>query len=239
VRVIINDKEYRLPSSLSEITLTQRIGFQRDHGDLLNEMYNSIKDIKDEDEREIEFVHFQLEQAARSIAYFTGLPVESVKTSEHIDTLINIYFSSIKRVFEDEQKEINNPEYEFVWRNEEWVLHPPELKNGAKMAFGEFIESKQIVQDMIGLGKNRWECLIPLCTIFLRKKDEEYEESFMFEGSERKALMEQLPLNIALQVGFFLNNSLSSYVTTFQSSSLQGLKELGNTPRTISRILAG
>lgn len=219
MRLQINNKEVNIPSSLSEITLRQRIDYQSVHGDLLAEMQKSILETKDDEIRELELIELQFERMFRTVSFFTGFSVESLKESEYVDTLFNIYISSIDRVFEDEQQEWKDMKYDFVWEGEEWELHTPELKNGDRMTFGEFIDSKQMIQSMVGLGRNRWECLVPLCAIFLRKKGEPYKESFLYEDSERLRLMENLPLDIALQVGFFLSSSLTIFRKTFQSFS--------------------
>lgn len=184
-------------------------------------MEKSVEAIEDELERELELNILNLEKMFRSMAFFTNCTVEALKDEQFVGHIVNIYVSSLDLVFKDEQRVIEIPEYKFVFKGEEWEIHEPELKHGDRMKFGEFIDSKQTIQNMIALGKNRWECLIPLCAIFLRKVGEEYEESFLYEGSDRQELMKELPLDIALHVGFFLSGSLSTLAATFQSSNLQ------------------
>lgn len=232
MRIWINDTWHNLPSTLSEITLKQRIDFQITHGNLLDEMQKSILEIKDEDERELEIANFQIEKMYRSISFFLNIDLDALKNSEFIDQIVHAYVSSLDLVLREEQEIIENPVYEFTWNKEEWVLSHPELTYGHKMKFGEFIDSKQMIQDMINLGKSRWECLIPLAAIFLRKSGEQYEASFLHEGSDRLKLMESLPLNIALQVAFFLTNSLSMFINSSQFSFLQELKEQENLSKT-------
>lgn len=219
MKILINDKEVIFPSSLGEMTLKQRIEFQNTHGDLLETMYKSIQEIEDPDDQEIELAEFRIEAAIRGVSFFTGISVEDLKQAESLNKLLTYYTSSLAVVFEEENKLLENPKTEFTWRGEAWHLHVPELKNGDKLTFGEFIDSKQIIQNMVKLGKNRWECLIPLAAIYLKKEGEIYQESFLYEGSERLALMEELPMDIALHVGFFLSNSLSLFIQTFQSST--------------------
>lgn len=221
MRLRINDKDCVIPSSLEEITLKQRIDFQREHGDLLDEMYKSIMEIEDESEQQLELIQWNLEKMFRTVSFFTGFDIESLRQSEFVDDIFGIYMTTMEQVFEDERQIEQFAEYNFVWNHEEWEIHQPELKNGSKMTFGEFIDSKQIVQDMVNLGKNHWECLVPLCAIYLRKKNEAYKESFLHADSERLQLMESLPLSIALQVGFFLSSSLSMLAKLFPSSTLQ------------------
>lgn len=211
MRVQVNGEWRVLPSDLSEITLGQRIAFQAEHGDLLNQMALSIGEMEDELDREIELAQLVLERAFRTVAFFLGTTVEALKESEFVDEVLRLYLATMQQVFDSEQQEELTPRYSFAWNQEEWELSVPELKNGSRMTFGEFIDSKQVIQDMVGLGKNRWECLLPLCAIYLRRVGEDYQESFLYEGSERLELMRSLPLDIALQVGFFLSSSLNMF----------------------------
>lgn len=224
MRLLLNDNWVTIPSDLSEITLGQRIDFQLEHGNLLHEMYKSIIEMEDELEKELELGQWHFEKIYRTMAFFLNATLEAVKESEHIEKIFGLYTTSMDLVFQQEQEEYDYPQLEFIWNDEEWVIEAPELKNGHKMMFGEFIDAKQIVQDMVGLSKSKWECMLPLCAIFLRRRGEAYQESFVHEGSERLALMRELPLNIALQVGFFLSCSLDIYRTTFLSSLTAGLK---------------
>jgi len=211
MRVQLNGETVVIPSSLSEITLKQRIEFQAQYGDQLDAMLKSILEIEDPDEKEIELTQFQIERMVRTVAFFLNTTVDALKESQSLDQIANLYYPNLSLLLEEENI---TPKYEFEWIDSKWHLHVPELKNGHKMTFGEFIDSKQIIQDLLGLSKNKWECLIPLCAIFLRKEGEEYQESFLYEDSDRLKLMETVPLDIAIQVGFFLSNSLNTFIKT-------------------------
>ncbi len=238
MRVIINGKEAILPSSLREITLGQRIDFYEQHGRELDEMAASLTEMPDGPEKELEIAHFQFEKMFRTVAFFTNTSTEDLKQSEFVDTIANIYFASLAVIMEDEAS--LEPEKEFVWNNETWELHPPELKHGSHMTFGEFIDAKQMVQDMADLGRGKWESLLKLCAIFLRKKGEPYDESFMYEESERMQLMRSLPMDIALQVGFFLLGSMSLFISSFQSSTqAEYPEEAAHTPKSTLPAGAG
>lgn len=226
-----------MPSSLREITLKQRIDFQNEHGNILDEMLKSILEIKDDNDRELELLQFQFEKMYRTFAFFAGTTPEAVKESEHLDHIANIYFSCLQ-VLTEQENELTL-EHEFVWNSEEWLLQAPELKNGDKMTFGELIDSKQIVQDMMRLGKSQWEAMLPLCAIYLRKKDEVYQENFLYDDSDRLKLMESLPMDIALQVGFFLSSSLNMYRNISLSSSHPELSQAEKQLRNILRTSVG
>lgn len=234
MELIINGQSVQFPTSLSEITLKQKIDFQEQHGNTLAEMAKSISDMPDSLEKELEMAQFHYEQMFRTMSFFSGFSIEELKASEFIDKMSGIHFAAIDALLMQEQE---LPfEQEFTWKGEIWTLASPELKNGDKLTFGEFIDSKQIIKTMIDLGKNRWECLIPLAAIFLRKQNEAYEESFLYENSERLKLMEELPLDIALQVGFFLTSSIHMLANTFQYSLSQELKMPESTPQNTLKL---
>lgn len=224
MQISINNTWITIPSSLSEITLKQKIDFQKQYGDSLLEMAKSIHDMPDGFEKELEMTQFQVEQMFKTMAFFCNCTEQALKESEFIDKIAGIYYSCLSQL--NEQNELLELQQSHVWNEEEWFIDHPELKNGDRMTFGEFIDAKQIIQDMVNVGNNRWECLLPLCAIFLRKKGEAYDESFLFEDSERLKLMQTLPFNIALNVGFFLTSSLNMYIEAFRFSPNQEQKEV-------------
>lgn len=215
MQVKLNDKTVTFPSSLSEITLGQRIDLHETHGRLLDQMLESIMKMPDDTEREIELLGFHFERMFRTFAFFAGTTVEAVKESEFINDVAQIYNMGLALIFQEETNMVQ--QHEFLFKDEVWTLAPPHLKHGDKMSFGEVIDSKQIVKDMLDLGRGRWEALQRLCVIYLRKGPEQYQEEFMYDGSERMELMRELPLSIALQVGFFLKNLMNFYlgISTF------------------------
>jgi hypothetical protein len=232
MRVELNDKVIILPSSLSELTLGQRIAFHNQYGRELDEMLQSILAMDDTMERDLEFVHFQYEKMFRTFAFFANTTPEALKESAFIDDIARIYHASLSLLFEDEQQ--LEPQQEFSWKGELWELQPPQLSNGSRIKFGEFIDSKQLIKDMMDLGKGKWEYMRPLAAIYLRKKGEAYQEEFLFEDSERLRMMNDLPMDMALQVGFFLTTSMNTYLNTLLSSKSPELKtQVNSVPSTL------
>lgn len=237
MRIILNGEEKNIPSALSEFSLGQRIAFQEKHGNQLDEMAKSINDMPEGPEKELEALEFTFVKMFRSFSFFTGVPVEVLEESEFLDTIANVYYASLQQLFEEELgMELKQ---DFVWKGEEWEIAAPQLKHGDRMQFGELIDSKQVVKDMIELGKNRWEYLLPLCAIYLRKKGEAYNKEFLYEGSERLELMNDLPMDIALHVAFFLSTTANIFMSTLQSFSLPELKVAESTARPTSSATAG
>jgi hypothetical protein len=217
MRLQINDTEVVFPSSLSEFTLGQRIDFYNQYGRQLDDMMLSTLSMEEGFEKEMELMHFQFEKMFRTFAFFAGTTPEALQESEFINDIANIYHANLAALLDDEQAIDLKTEY--VWNGEIWELHIPELKNGSKMKFGEFIDSKQLIKDMADLGAGKWESMLHLCAIYLRRQGEEYQDSFLYENSDRIELMRSLPMDIALSVGFFLSSSVNSYMNTLLFST--------------------
>jgi hypothetical protein len=237
MKVTINDTEVLFPSSLQEITLGQRIDFYVMYGKELEAMHKSILEMEDELEKDIELIELHSKKMVRTFAFFAGITPEVVEESGFMDNIAAVYHSCLQSLFDDELTE--DPQRSFTWKGEVWQIHQPELKHGSKMTFGELIDSKQIIQDMADTEKGRIESLLPLCAIYLRKEGEAYQESFMYEDSERLQLMRELPMNIALQVGFFLTSSTNTYWNTSRFSANQGSREVASIQRSTLRIGVG
>jgi hypothetical protein len=204
MKIYINDTEITIPSSKEDITLSQRIAFDREHGNLLGKMMESITAMEDETEKRIEWMEFHSEKMFRVFSFFTNIPVDVLRECDFIEQVAEIYHSTLMPLIEyAEPKEKKN---EFSFNNETWVLPGAELKHGDKTSFGEIIDCKQRVCDMAEMEMSLAEMLLPVSAIYLRKKNEEYQEEFLYEGSERLALLEKLPMSIVEQVAFFLNS---------------------------------
>jgi hypothetical protein len=230
--VLLNNKKRTFPSSLSEFTLGQRISFDNQYGYELEKMRVSIAEMEEGPLREIEAGHFYFEKMFRTVAFFLNCTVESLKESSFINEIGGIYNSCLAVLFEEQ--DTMEPVYSFQWNGEEWNIAAPELKNGDDMSFGEFVDSKQIVKDMVELGKGKWEYMLPLCAVYLRKKGEPYQEEFLFEDSERLKQMEKLPMDIAMQVGFFLISTQNIYLSTSKSFGSPEQREQEDIPKVIS-----
>ena len=224
MQVQINGEWINFPSSLHEITLGQRLKFHEQYGKQLDEMMKSIIEMPDGDEKDIEVLQFNLEQMYKTFAFFANCTEEAVKENEFIDKIAAIYHTCLSKMF-DESESIEL-ESEFEWNGEIWTISHPEIKNGHSMTFGEFLDAKQVVQNMVGLSKNRLECLVPLSAIFFRKKGEAYNQAFLYDDSERQQLMLNLPLDYAMQVGFFLKDALNMYIKASQSLENQESNQL-------------
>jgi hypothetical protein len=205
----LNDQPITLPESL---TLGQRIEFEQLYGGELAMMAKNILEMEDELEKDIELMQFQYEKAIRIFSFFTCVTLEAIRESDFEEQVYANYDRYLAPLFEDSEPETQQTE--FTWQGETWVLSKPELKHGSSMQFGEVIDAKQVVKDKIENGAGLWEYMLPVCCIYLRKQGEDYDDMFLYEGSERMELMKSLPVDIAMHVIFFFASSTSSYKIT-------------------------
>lgn len=199
------DKEYKYPNTLSDITIGQRIAFD----DLYGNSYKKQDDPIDEVAQTMLF-------AVQAFSFFTGIDLETVKEEFDLGQVMNVYNVSLTMLLGEESEIQLRDVYEF--NGEEWVIASPDLTPDSKITFNEFVTSKEIVRQMEQLGKGRWHSLPYLCAIYLRHKDEPFDESKM---TERVELMKTLPLDIALAVGFFLTDSMNIFLKSLLSSKNQ------------------
>lgn len=221
--IILNDKTIILPSTLSEITIGQRIRFHEQHGVYLDELFEKAQLSDNETDRQLETVSYNYERMLRVFAFFAGIDVEDLNESEFIDVIAVVYYNRLEALWEDKYPEAQQTEFDF--KEEKWYLSEPVLSNGSLMSFGEFIDAKQLVKDMMDAKAGKWMIVKYLAAIYLRRKDEAYKEDFLYPTSERLKLMEELPMDIAQQVDFFLSSTTSFSTLISKSSGSQGLKE--------------
>jgi hypothetical protein len=230
MKVKINGQVYNLTASLGAVTLQQRIDFDKQYGKDLRKQVMKILEIKDELQKEIEFTEYHCKLACQSLSFFAGIPID-VAYNTAIEEVLALYHQVMKGYADDynwQEKEFEL-KHEFGWKDAIWVVAPPELTHESKMTFGELITAKAAVQNMMQLGDEKWEALLPLCCIYFRKKDEKFSEEFLNESNERYQLLKTLPLEYALHVAFFLKGSQRTWLNTFLSSRKEGDREPAET----------
>jgi hypothetical protein len=80
MQVQINDKTFTFPSSLSEFTLGQRIDFQEQYGNELDEMLKSIIEMPEGIDKDLEVAWRLLSSHLRNVSeHSASLPVSILK----------------------------------------------------------------------------------------------------------------------------------------------------------------
>jgi hypothetical protein len=213
-------KTYTLPVTLNQITVRQKIEFDRLYRDRINEMYQNVfKGVDGEDFEEMDEIEtslFKVNIAVFNISFFTGIPLEQVETEMDIDDIMMLYYACIHQLYE-EQEDIELQE-SYYFKDALWMIEPPYLNNESKTTFNQLITSKQVIKQMQELSLGKYEAVPYLAAIYLKQEDEEFSEDWLKEGSERLELMYELPMNIANAIAFFLQSSMHSYLKTLAFS---------------------
>ena len=210
------DNEYNFPTSLSQITLRQRIEFESLYGQIIKELQDEI--FKEDEVDAIDISVMNVSIASMNVSFFSGIPLEEVQNNISIDDVMMIYNSCFSLLYQ-QQEEIELQE-EYLWNDEFWRIGIPELSFESTITFNELITSKQVVKQMHELGAGNWESILYLAAIYLRKEDEVFKEEWLKPGSERTEMMYELPMDIAVAIGFFLQSSMNTYLKNFQYSAV-------------------
>lgn len=220
MKITIEGIQYRIPASLMDITLAERVEFDNQHGKELKKKLSAITEMKDTVEREMEFTDYHLQLACKTLSFFGKIPLEIVENTQ-IEEVLAIYHHTMRGYSDD--VDFLNKEFElvheFYWKDETWVIAAPILKHDSIMTFAEFLDAKQSVKNLYELGDEKWGALVNLACVYFRKKGEDYQTAFISEDGERYKLMQTLPLMYALHVGFFLKGLMALYRQTYHSSS--------------------
>lgn len=211
MQFVFKDTTYTIPTSLAQITLAQRIGFEEQYGKQISERETAIAAMDEGADKQIEQTMYHMELLCNSFAFFSGIEIAEVK--EHIDLteLCNVFLPCFRQLFE-QQEEIGL-QTTYLWNDEIWELASPELDYNSTMSFNEFLTAKQVIKSLHDLGEGNWTALQYLCAIFFRKKEEAFEEHFATPESERFKLIRTLPMDIALGVAFFLSASSKAWLS--------------------------
>jgi hypothetical protein len=210
-----NEQDYTLPSSLADITLQQRINFDALYGAELNATKTVINAMPDDSEKQVEQFIFLADSACKTFAFFTGLDLETIRTTMECRQVINVYLANLQALLTEEYSQDLLPSYTF--NGEEWVIAPPtEQTDMSGIKFSEFQMMKSVILDLVALGDENWQVLPNLCALYLRKEGETAADALTKDG-ERKELFQTLPLDIALAVGNYIKSTILLYIDTLKA----------------------
>jgi hypothetical protein len=128
------------------------------------------------------------------------------------------HYRIIRDLLRDSENETYVLNKDIEWKGDVWSIRDWKVTPSSSFTFNELLTSKEAARQIHSLGKGKWEALPYLCAVFLRKKGEHFSDSLVMEGSERLAMMQELPMSIAVQVAFFLSVGVNIFQTTFQYS---------------------
>ena len=225
MQILIDKTPYSIPFDLHNISIGDYIRYHTEYGRDLDKELDAIVAndyLKlfngDEDEasinRQIDLDNHLDKEALCWVSFWCK--IELWQTMEHKGIQDLLYAYRVMRFqLKDQEEKIKELPLDFEWEGQQWVIDDFVVDPSSGMSFNEIITSKEAIRQLTSLGKGKWDAMPYLCSIFLRKKDEAFQDEFIREGSERLTLMQQLPMDHALTVGFFLNTCVSIWKKTF------------------------
>jgi len=211
----INGIPHNVPSDLSQVPLGRFVEYYDKYGRSLDEELKNIFESDKEDfEKEIDFDLHIDKEALSWHSFWTGFDFFQSKDIELTDILLQ--YRILRGLLKDSENESRDFPMIVDWNEEQWQIQDFRVTPGSTMTFNEIITGKEVVRQITKLGQGKWEALAYLCCIYLRKKDEPFNDDFM---ESRMELMNSLPLSIAMAVAFFLNSSISIFRRHLVSST--------------------
>jgi len=209
------------PEGQHEVTLQDAITFYDQYGLELANRAKEIDELEDGLTKELEAIRIGVDQAFSLISLFSGHTIETLHN--HLSIYHAMAFSKEKL-----EHLLNSTDegfkLQFTHKGETLFLQEPSLTPKSKCEFGEIIDSKVMIQNIVEEKKSRWEMLLYVAAIFLRREGEPYSEEFIFDDSGRLNIYRLLPLDIAIQIGAWydsFNQYLYDYFPVFHDSEVK------------------
>ncbi|MCZ2085368.1 MAG: hypothetical protein LC112_13960 [Flavobacteriales bacterium] len=212
----INGTLHNVPSDISEVTVGKFAEYYDKYGRALDEELVAIfENQTDQDLLELDLQQHIDKEALSWYTFFTGYNFFESKDIELTDVLIQ--YRILRTLLKESETKSRDFPHDADWMDAKWRIQDFRVQPGSTMTFNEVITSKEVVRQITKLGKGKWDALIYLCCIFFRKVDEPFADELT--SGERFKLIEQLPLNYAMSVAFFLNSSIRIFRQHLVSST--------------------
>jgi len=213
--VAINGVQHNVPSDISQVSLGRFVEYYEKYGRQLDEELMAIfESDKDDFEKEIDFELHIDKEALSWYSFFTGF---NFFESNEIDlTDILLQYRITRSLLKESENAARDFPMEIELEGEKWCIQDFRVTPGSTMNFNEIVTGKEVVRQITKLGQGKWEALAYLCCIYLRKKDEIFTDKLL---EDRMEFMNNIPLNHALSVAFFLNSSISIFRKHLVSSA--------------------
>ncbi|MFA6060050.1 MAG: hypothetical protein WC756_17740 [Taibaiella sp.] len=209
-----DNSKYLLPDSLKDITLYTRLEYERMYGRDLDAQNIEISKMPESNEKDVEKFLWLADSACKTLSFFSGIDLERLKTSAEVRQIMNVYTANLSVLLEEEGTLNIEPYY--LFKGEQWVIVPPaEEVTSEEMSYKQFKLTKSIILDLVSLGDGNWDKLPTLCALYLRKKDETTDQ-VLSVLDERRELMLELPLDIALTVGIYLKDTMALFIRSLK-----------------------
>lgn len=226
----ILDQQFELPNNRLEVTLGQRIQYDVDFGDAINEaivnLEKEIAGLKEEEFDEAKYKHEQdviyLDRCQKTLAFFSGRDLEQIKTlpTDHVIELFEKHLQDIIALPEQ-----GDGVSVIEWENYLYWLPDPVVRTGM-FTVSELVNSREICRNMSESNSQKLLSIAFLSVIFLRKEGEVFLEKMLDSEGEKFKWILGLPVDVAMQTAFFYDewiDYIDNNYSVFQKSKIKSL----------------
>lgn len=213
----------KIPSTPDQLRLSDWIGFCHEYGTELDKEQARINAMPDGTFKQLDMAEHLIVRFYSMTAYFTGVKFEEATRIYRVGEVTRLFEEKFSNLFKLEQPLVLQLGYD--WNGSVWSLPPVELGPNDNLTFGEFIDSKVVIQNVKAAEQTKWELLQQIACIFFREPGVPYKQEEVTEGSERMQLMGTLPMSIVLIIAEWFerfNNNLTESFAVFGKSNVKG-----------------
>jgi hypothetical protein len=221
----LNNQRYTHPETCEDVTVQQVIEFYRDvyptRPALMLELSEAVSE-EPINESRVAAIEKKMQSKVwisahlypymcQVVSHFCSVPHEALsKTSpDHLEYLYHHCIGAMRNPSEVQYKQFYLIDGE-IYKLPTKLMSQSTLQEFAEAA--QYEENAQLVKD------GNWEGLLNVCSVILRKEDEEYSEEVYERNRER---FKTLPLQTLYEVGFFLKTLSLNYVLGLNLSLLK------------------
>ena len=221
----LNNQKYTYPETCEDVTIQQVIEFYRDvyptRPALMLEMSEAVNK-EPVNEKQVAAIEKKMQSKVwisthlyqymcRVVSHFCNVPLDALsKTSpDHLEYLYHNCIGSMRNPNEVQYKQL------YLIDGEVYKL-PTKLMSQSTLQ--EFAEAAQYEENAEQIKDGNFEGLLNVCSVILRKEDEEYSEDVY---NRNRARFKTLPLQTLYEVGFFLKTLSLNYVLGLNLSLLK------------------
>ncbi len=230
----LNGTKYTHPETCEDVTIQQVIEFYRDvyptRPALMLEMSEAVSE-EPVNEKRVAAIEKKMQSKVwistqlypyfvRVVHHFCRVPVEVLQGTSpaHLEYLYHHCIGAMRNPGEVQYKQL------YLIDGEVYKL-PTKLMSQSTLQ--EFAEAAQYEENAEQIKDGNWEGLLNVCSVILRKENEEYSEE-VYERNRKR--FKTLPLQTLYEVGFFLKTLSLNYVLGLNLSLLKrAVQELQTT----------
>lgn len=221
----LNGTKYTHPETCEDVTIQQVIEFYRDvyptRPALMLEMSEAVSE-EPVNEKRVASIEKKMQSKVwissqlypyfvRVVHHFCQVPVETLQRTSpaHLEYLYHHCIGAMRNPGDVQYKQL------YLIDGEVYKL-PTKLMSQSTLQ--EFAEAAQYEENAEQIKDGNWEGLLNVCSVILRKENEEYSEEVYNRNRDR---FRTLPLQTLYEVGFFLKTLSLNYVLGLNLSLLK------------------